>query len=156
MTQIPLYVMGADPDAYFTTDSDGNRHLIIPPGLGGRYELLARLDWTRELPYGGGHSPVWTLDNANSGMLYAYPALAGDPAYALPESRLTATPVAHAKHTWQHFHWQGILDQGDEIQFFVNQFVSDGETYQDGSGEVFDIVVQAIVTLDLRRPGIQY
>ena len=91
-----------------------------------------------------------------AGKLYAFPALGGTPPQPLPGSRLTASPVVNARHTWQQFHWEGMLNDGDELQFFVQQSVSENESYTDQFGTVFPIVVQAVVTLDLRRPGIQY
>jgi len=151
-----LDLTGEDPDDFFTTDAAGTR-LVIPQGLGGRYILLGRLDWTKETQDPtAGHYPHWTLENANSGKLYAYPALGGDPSHPLPGSRMTASPVAHARHTWQQFHWEGLLNEGDELQFFAQQSVSTGETYEYPPGEVTAIEVQAVVTLDIRRPGIQY
>jgi hypothetical protein len=145
-----------DTDSFFTTDAGGNHHVVIPPNCGGRYILLALIDWTKEAIPPNPFKPDWTLGNANSGILYAFPAKPGNPPLGLPNSQLTSTPVVHARHTYQRLHWEGILDAGDELEFYVQQKVSDGEQYQSPDGQNCVIQIEVALNFALRRPGIQY
>lgn len=153
---LPEQTTEPDPDGFFTTDVDGNHHVVIPPNLGGRYILLAQVSWSKEPVIPLPINPVWTLENADTGFLFAFPAKAGDSPSSLPESRLTSTPVVHAKHTLQRIHWEGMLEAGDELVFCVQQTVSNNEPCQSPDGQESVIRIRAALDFALRRPGIQY
>jgi hypothetical protein len=130
----------------------GGGYIKIPEQLGGRHIMCGRIDWTKSDP-----QTPWYASNADQGFLLSYAVQNGDPLQLLPNSRLTATPVVHARHTFQSFVWEGILDAGDTIEFYVRQTVLQGEALPaDGGLAPTPVDVQVALNLAVRRPGHQY